>query len=180
MNYEELMAKYLRLKEHAAQLETDNLQLREQLNEAKLLIAQLRRELFGPKADKLSPEQEEQLKMLNKDLEADAQSPPPVSDQILDQEEAASRRKQKPKRQQHPIPDHLETETVTIEPEEKICPCCGKPLEQIGEEVTEERAPKVCMPLRGSRRCHCSLTGAADSAKQAWIGTGGAYPPFAV
>jgi transposase len=32
----------------------------------------------------------------------------------------------------------LETETVTIEPAEKLCPGCGKPLEQIGEEVSEE------------------------------------------
>ena len=104
MNHEELLAEYQRLqaeverlKQHAAQLETENSQLREQLKEAEQLIAQLRRELFGPKADKLTAEQEEQLKALNKDLEADAQSPPPVSDQILVREEPASRRKQKPK-----------------------------------------------------------------------------------
>jgi transposase len=36
------------------------------------------------------------------------------------------------------LPDHIETVTVTIEPEVKICPCCGKPLERIGEEVSEE------------------------------------------
>ena len=145
MNHEDLLAEYQRLqaeaerlKQHAAQLETENSQLREQLKEAEQLIAQLRRELFGPKADKLTAEQEEQLKALNQDLEADVQSPPPVSDQILVREEPTSRRKQKPKRQRHPIPEHLETETVTIEPEGKICPCCGKPLERIGEEVTEE------------------------------------------
>ena len=36
------------------------------------------------------------------------------------------------------MPDHLETETVTIEPEEKVRSCCGKSLEWIGEEVSEE------------------------------------------
>jgi transposase len=173
MNYEELLSEYLKMKERATQLETDNLQLRDQLKEteqrlteAQLLIAQLRRELFGPKSDKLSPEQEEQLKALNKDLEADAQSPPPVSDQILLQEESASRRKKKPKRQRHPMPEHLETETVTIEPEENTCPCCGRPLERIGEEVTEEFD---MIPARLIRRrivrpkyaCRCGEAGVA-------------------
>jgi transposase len=36
------------------------------------------------------------------------------------------------------LPEHLETETVTIEPEERVCSGCGQPLEQIGEEVSEE------------------------------------------
>jgi len=173
MNYEELLAEYMKMKERATQLETDNLHLHEQLKEteqrlaeAQLLIAQLRRELFGPKSDKLSPEQEEQLKTLNKDLEADAQSLPPISDQILVQQESASRRKKKPKRQRHPMPEHLETETVTIEPEEKTCPCCGKPLERIGEEVTEEFD---MIPARLIRRrivrpkyaCRCGEAGVA-------------------
>ena len=142
MSNEELMAEYERLKERmtqleaqAAQLEAENSQLREQLKEAQLVIAQLRRELFGPKADKLTAEQEEQLKALNKDLQAEAQRPAPLSDLVLDREDRAARRG---RRGRHPLPEHLETETVTIEPEEKICPCCGKPLERIGEEVSEE------------------------------------------
>ena len=67
MSYDELLTEYERLKAHAAQLqaqaaqlEAENSQLREQLKEAQLLNEQLRRELFGPKADKLTPEQEEQ------------------------------------------------------------------------------------------------------------------------
>jgi transposase len=152
MSHEELLAEYERLKaqaerlkEQAAQLQAENSQLREQLKEAEqrlieaqLLIAQLRRELFGPKADKLTPEQEEQLKALNKDLQDEAQRPAPVSDQVLEREDRAARRRRQRRRGRHPLPEHLETETVTIEPEEKICPCCGKPLERIGEEVSEE------------------------------------------
>lgn len=138
MNYEELLAEYQRIKERAAQLETENSQLREQLKEAELLIAELRRELFGPKADKLTAEQEEQLKALNQDLEDEAQRPAPVSDQVLEREDRAARRRRQRRRGRHPLPDHLETETVTIEPEETVCPCCGKPLERIGEEVSEE------------------------------------------
>jgi len=128
MNHEELLAEYQRLKERTAQLEAENLQLRE-------LIAQLRRELFGSKADKLTKEQEEQLKALDQDLQVQAQRPVPVSDQVLEHEARTDRR---PRQRRHPLPDHLETETVTIEPDEKVCPCCGKPLEKIGEEVSEE------------------------------------------
>lgn len=145
MNHEDLLAEYERLKAEAerlkaqaAQLQSENLQLREQLKEAQLLIAQLRRELFGPKSDKLTPEQEQQLSALNRDLQEEAQRPAPVSDDVLEREDRAARRRRQRRRGRHPLPDHLETETITIEPEEKICPCCGKPLERIGEEVSEE------------------------------------------
>jgi transposase len=138
MTHEDLLAEYERLKERATQLEAENTQLREQLKEAQLLIEQLRRELFGPKADKLTAEQEEQLKALNQDLQDEAQRPAPVSDQILEREDRAERRRRQRRKGRHPLPEHLETETVTIEPEEKVCPCCGKPLERIGEEVSEE------------------------------------------
>lgn len=138
MNYDELLAEYERLKAQAAQLQAENSELREQLKEAQLLNEQLRRELFGPKADKLTPEQEEQLKALNKDLQDEAQRPAPISYQVLKREDRAARRRRERHRGRQPLPEHLETETVTIEPEEKICPCCGKPLERIGEEVSEE------------------------------------------
>jgi transposase len=158
MSQEELHAEYERLKAQAAQLlkrepqpETDVFELRQlveklqvltqeydqKLAEAQTQIAELKRELFGPKADKLTAEQEDHLKELNKDLQDEAQRPGPVSDQVLEREDRASRRRRQ-RRVRHPLPAHLETETVTIEPEEKICPCCGKPLERIGEEVSEE------------------------------------------
>jgi len=159
MSHEELRAEYERLKAQVGQLlqqkplleagMTEARQLLEKLqalaqeydqklSEAEVQIAALKRELFGPKADKLTPEQEEQLKALNKDLQDEAQRPGPVSDQVLEREDRAARRRRQRGRGRHPLPEHLETETVTIEPEEKICPCCGKPLERIGEEVSEE------------------------------------------
>lgn len=145
MSHEELLAEYERLKAEAqllktraVQLEAENAQLREQLREAHLLIEQLRRELFGPKADKLTAEQEEQLKALGRDLQDEVQRPAPVSDEVLEPEDRAARRRRQRRRGRHPLPEHLETETVTIEPEEKVCPCCGKPLERIGEEISEE------------------------------------------
>ena len=157
MSHEELRAEYERLKAQVAQLLQQKSQLEaenaeapqllerlqaltqeydQKLSEAEAQIAELKRQLFGSKADKLTPEQEDHLKKLNKDLQEEAQRPAPLSDQILEREDRASRRGKR--RVRHPLPAHLETETVTIEPEEKVCPCCGKPLERIGEEVSEE------------------------------------------
>ena len=163
MNQEELLAKYLRMKELAAQLETENSRLRQQLDkaaqqlgeteqqlgitvqklgeteqqlaEARLLIAELKRQLFGSKADKLTAEQEQSLQVLQQDVVDAVQRPAPVSNEVLVREDRAERRRLK---RRHPLPDHLETITVTLEPEAKLCPCCGKPLEKIGEEVSEE------------------------------------------
>ena len=164
MSQEELRAEYERLKAEAASLldrnpesETDVLALRQlveelqtltgeydqQLVEAQSQIAELKRELFGPKSDRLTPEQQEQLSKLNQDLEAEAQRPDAASDGILgedegEQQKETRRRTTRRRGARHPLPAHLETETVTIEPELAACPCCGKMPERMGEEVTEE------------------------------------------
>ncbi len=150
MNPEELFAEFERLKALAERLQAENTALQEQMRtqkedyeqrlaEAQAQIEELRKQLFGPKGDRLTPEQEEQLKQLNQDLQDEVQRPAPVSDQILEDEDRPSRRRrERRQRKRRPLPEHLETETVTIEPELKICPCCGKPLQKIGEEVSEE------------------------------------------
>lgn len=150
MNHDELFAKYEQLKALAERLQAENAALQEQMQaqkedyeqrlaEAEAQIDELRKQLFGPKADRLTQEQEEQLQQLNQDLRDEVQRPAPVSDQILEDEDRASRRRrERRQRKRRPLPEHLETETVIIEPELKICPCCGKPLQKIGEEVSEE------------------------------------------
>jgi len=150
MSHDELLAEYERLKALAERLQAENAALQEQvkaqkeeyeqrLAEAQAQIEELRKQLFGPKADHLTPEQEDQLKQLNQDLQDEDQRPAPVSDQILEDEDRASRRRrQRLQRRRRPLPEHLETETVIIEPEVKTCPCCGKPLQKIGEEISEE------------------------------------------
>lgn len=147
MSYDELMAKYERLKALAERLQAENTALQQEIQsqkqdyeqrlaEAQARIDELCKQLFGPKTDRLTAEQEEQLKQLNQDLKDEAQRPAPVSDQILEDEDRASRRRRQRKRR--PLPEYLETETVILEPELTICPCCGKPLRRIGEEVSEE------------------------------------------
>jgi exonuclease VII large subunit len=127
------------LQEHAPK-ETENAHLRQlleelqalthkcnkKLTEAEAQIAELKRELFGPKADRLTPEQQKQLSKLNKDLEAEAQRPAAASDEVLDDEEDQKKKKRsrttRRRGERYPLPAHLETETVTIEPEIAACP----------------------------------------------------------
>src|SRR6266481_2870214 len=115
-------------------LEEQLRQKEEQLAEAQAFIAELKRQLFGPKAEKLSPEEQAQLDEIASDLREQRQRPEPLSQQVLAEEQKAQRQR-RPAR--HPLPVELETETVILEPEITICPCCG-PLSRIGEEVTEE------------------------------------------
>jgi transposase len=113
----------------------------EKLAEAQALIAELRRQLFGPKAEKLSPEQQAQMDALASDLREEAQQPPPLSREVLE-EECREQRKRRSQRRppRHPLPAVLETETVTLEPApgHPLCPHCGSEKKRIGEEVTEE------------------------------------------
>jgi transposase len=162
MSHDELRATHERLKAQVAELlatqsiqQAENPELRlllaklqvlteeydHKLTEIEAELAELKRELFGPKSDRLTPEQQEQLSALNQDLEADAQRPDAASDGVLDEDEEDEEQKKHTRRRRggrHPLPSHIETETITIEPDLVPCPCCGKMPERIGEEVTEE------------------------------------------
>jgi transposase len=162
MSHDELRAAHEQLKAQVAELleahptqETENPDLKlllaklqalteeydHKLTELEAELAELKRELFGPKSDRLTPEQQEQLAALNQDLEADAQRPDAASDGVLDEDEEDEKQKKRTRRRRggrHPLPAHIETETITMEPDLVPCTCCGKLPERIGEEVTEE------------------------------------------
>jgi transposase len=98
---------------------------------------------------------------VNQDLVQDAHRPPPVSNQVLEREDRAERHR---KHHRHALPDHLETITVTIEPDVQICPCCGKLLKKIGEEISEEIdliPPKLIRrrTVRPKLACDCGEAG---------------------
>jgi transposase len=131
---EALLEQVLRLEEQKLALEQQLRQKEEQLTEAQAFIAELKRQLFGSKAEKLSPEQEAQVEQIVDDLREHEQRPEPVIQQVL-QEERKKQRQRRPPR--HPLPIELETETVILEPKITSCFCCG-PLRRIGEEVSEE------------------------------------------
>jgi transposase len=109
------------------------------LVEAKAFIAELTRQLFGQKADKLSAEQEEQLKEVAGDLQEESQRPPPISQQCLEEELEGKDKlpKERRARKRHPFPLTLERVTVMLEPDLPPCPPGGV-YRKIGEEVTEE------------------------------------------
>ena len=112
------------------------------LAEARAYIAELKRQLFGPKADKLTPEQEDQLRQVARDLEDQAQRPPPVSQDVL-QADLPPKDKEKLKRElrrrRHPLPAvQLEVQRTVLEPDNKVCGTCQEPGRKIGEEVTTE------------------------------------------
>jgi transposase len=113
--------------------------LEAQLQEALCELAELKRQLFGEKSEKLTPEEEAQLAEVTADLQEQAQRDPPVSDEVLQDEPASEDPPQRPRRRRHPLPEHLERQTVVLEPE-GLAPCehCGCPPGRIGEEVSEE------------------------------------------
>jgi transposase len=148
-----LEAEAVRLRSAHARLQATHrevVQLKEgleaQLQEALLELAELKRRLFGETSEKLTPEEEAQLAEVAADLAEQAQRDPPASDDVLeDPADSASDpgsapkspRRKRPRR--HPLPEHLERETVVIEPERlEACTHCGGTPGCIGEEVTEE------------------------------------------
>jgi transposase len=114
----------------------------QQLAEAQAIIADLKRELFGAKADKLNEEQEEQLRQLVGDAQEQSQRSPPISREVLEEamakERAEQRQRAKERRRHHLPPVELEKQQVILEPEDKICPASGQERIRIGQEVTTE------------------------------------------
>lgn len=189
MSHEELRAEQKRLKAEVARRsagesspETQQLleQLQaltdkydEKLGEVESQLVELQRQLFGPKSERLTREQEEQLKQLLADAEAEAERPEAASDGVLEEETESSegektrkKSRRKRRRNRHSLPTHLETETVILEPELKPCDCCGRMPVRIGEEVSEEMD---LIPARLIRRrtvrpkyaCSCGEAGVA-------------------
>lgn len=117
-------------------------QLQAQLAEARAYIAELKRQLFGPKANKLNPEQEEQLRQIAGDLKEHAQRPAPVSQEVLEPDpprQDKEKLKRELRQRRHPLPAvQLEVQRVVLEPDDKVCGACQASGRKIGEEVTTE------------------------------------------
>ena len=174
-----LRSAHARLKADTARLQAAHLEvvklkegLEAQLQEALLELAELKRQLFGEKSEQLTPEEEAQLAEVAADLEEQAQRDPPASDDVLEAEaEPASEKAnaqdppRRKRRRRHPLPEHLERQTVVMEPE-PLTPCtrCQRPPRCIGEEVTEEleyvRAKLVVRrTVRPKYACGCGCDG---------------------
>jgi transposase len=166
---QELEARMRELEEETTRLGAENERLREQLAEAESQLQALKRELFGPKAEKLTKQQREQLEQLSQDLKDEAARPAALSVEVL---EAApepthpAEKKKRAARPRHPLPENLETETIILEPEQTTCPQCGREMDCIDEEVSEQvdLVPARLIRRRTVRRkraCRCGEAGVA-------------------
>lgn len=147
---DQLLAQTTALQSQSATLQSLNADMQAQLRESLEEIAELKRQLYGEKSERLSAEEESELAELAADLQEQARREPPASDGVLEDEDtenpgadkdgkgaAGSRRRSRAGR--HPLPEHLERRTTILEPE-GLAPCsrCGRMPGRIGEEVSEE------------------------------------------
>ena len=109
-----LEAKQAQLEAEGAQLRAEQARLRVlneglqgQLHEVLLEVAELKRQLFGEKSEKLTPEEESQMAEVAADLQEQLQRGPPASDDVLE-DEAEDQSKEPPKKRtrrgRHPMP----------------------------------------------------------------------------
>lgn len=167
MTFEELLGEYEKLSAQNAQLQETVADCKQRLAEAGRLIAQLRRQVFGSKAERLTSAQQEQMQQLTLDLELQALRPGPVLEQILEEDKPSEERsRSRRRRARHPLPENIETETITLEPEISECPCCGRMPERINEEVSEviDLIPARMIRRRTVRpkyACRCGGAGVA-------------------
>ena len=99
-----------------------------EIEHLKLIIAKLRRMMFGTKSEKIAREVE-QLELKLEELETSEAARPPAP------APASSTARQKRKRR--PLPEHLPRETHTHMPAEEACAECGGQLSKLGEDVSE-------------------------------------------
>jgi len=114
----------------------------QQLAQAQAIIADLKRELFGAKSDKLNEEQEEQLRQLLGDAQEQSQRTAPLSQEVLEEAltraRADQRQRVKERTRRHLPLVALEKQQVILEPKDKLCPTSGQQRPRIGQEVTTE------------------------------------------
>jgi transposase len=100
-----------------------------------LQIAKLRRELYGPRAERTA-RLIEQMELQFEELAASATENELAAERaVAKATNVAAFTRKRPARQ--PFPDHLPRERV-VEPAPTACPCCGSErLRKLGEDITE-------------------------------------------
>ncbi len=115
-----------------------------EIEHLQLVIAKLRRMIFGTKSEKVSREIE-QLELKLEELETQQ------AERVTASTQASTPAKAKPVRR--PLPEHLPREVHTHMPPEDACPDCGGQLRKLGEDVSEilERVPATYKVIRHVR-----------------------------
>ena len=116
----------------------ENARLASQNDRLRHLIRQLQRRQFGPRSEKLDPDQ---LNLALEDLEqaiAETEAQQEKADPALKRARSETRRAGRGS-----LPEHLPRVEVVIEPEDTACPCCGGAMQVIGEDRSQrlDRVP---------------------------------------
>jgi transposase len=98
-----------------------------EIEHLKLVIAKLRRMMFGTKSEKVTREIE-QLELKLEELETRQSERAAITSTVADTGSKPARR---------PLPEHLPREVHTHLPNEKACRECGGELRKLGEDVSE-------------------------------------------
>ncbi len=100
------------------------------------MLEQMLRHRYGQRADRFDPNQ----MMLAIFATLDAQAPEPAAAPEPDDEAQSSRRPALKGHGRRPLPRELPRQRVVHEPTEaeKVCACCGRAKECIGEEISEQ------------------------------------------
>src|SRR6185312_7044175 len=106
------------------------------------IVAELKRAQFGRRSERIT---DDQLALALDELETAAAQANAEAEKADPERKVAAARKRRASRNEKL--DHLPHEEVVIEPESKVCPCCGGELHVIGED-TSQRLDKVPAALR--------------------------------
>lgn len=132
---------------------------RAEIDKLRALIAQQNRALYGPRSEKLDPDQ------LQLGLE-DSEQAIGTAEAAQDDHEKKTPQTPRPPRHHNrgALPEHLPRDHVTIEPDDRHCPECGHAMHVIGEDVAEQldhipaqlRVKVIHRPRYGCRCCECA------------------------
>ena len=131
----------------------------QELQQARWRVAQLEKELYGP-----SSERQPQGSNLSKEQVLLSLFPPPTEPPATQEVLVPVEEKAAPRARRQPAIKVLETVTERIEPQEKVCPHCGKAKCEIGCEKSEryEYIPAKIIRhelIRPKLACPCGKAG---------------------
>ena len=129
-----------------------------EVDKLQLMIRQLLRAQYGPRSEKLDPDQ---LQLGLEEVEQSlgiAQAPAPARTKTPGERRPAQRNR-------GALPPHLPRYEVVVDIDDKSCPCCGGPLHVIGEDVSEMldvvpaqyRVKVIRRPRYGCRGCESAV-----------------------
>jgi transposase len=121
-------------------------ELRQELDLTRWQLQDALRRLHGPNSEKIKNIDPAQLEFLVEEL---ASAPSTEVEAVLVEKPEELERPPRQRPVRHPAPVQIETQSVRLEPEEKLCPRCGQEKCVLGESVTVE---EDYIPARMIRR----------------------------